>query len=164
MKFLCVSCDEPMKLQTVENGGGGSLSVLYGCPTCDHRIAMLTNPLETEMVQSLGVKIGPGEEAATAASSGNAPSAPPAAAAAGSEASAGESASGCPFSGMVAQMEAEGDSDGPRWTAEALSRLENIPDFVRPMAKQGIEHYARTEGLAEIDEDVLERARGRFGM
>ncbi len=165
MKFLCVTCDEPMKLQTVEDGGGGSLSVLYGCPRCEHRIAMLTNPLETEMVQSLGVKIGPGERAAggePAAAGGAAPAASGATTSAGSEGAA--EGSGCPFSGMVAQMEAEGDSDGPRWTAEALSRLENIPDFVRPMAKQGIEHYARTEGLAEIDEDVLERARGRFGM
>lgn len=163
MKFLCVTCDEPMKLQTVENGGGGSLSVLYGCPRCEHRIAMLTNPLETEMVQSLGVKIGPGEGAAAGEPAASA-EATPAAGATTSEGTEGASGGGCPFSGMVAQMEAEGDSDGPRWTAEALSRLENIPDFVRPMAKQGIEHYARTEGLAEIDEDVLERARGRFGM
>jgi len=158
MKFLCVSCDEPMKLQTVDNSGGGSLSVVYACPRCDHQIAMLTNPLETEMVQSLGVKIGPGEGAGAQAP----------VAAAGSEAvnetGAPTSGSGCPFSGMVAQMQAEAASDGPQWTAEALSRLDNIPELVRPMAKQGIEHYARTEGLAEIDEEVLEHARGRFGM
>lgn len=158
MKFLCVSCDEPMKLQTVGDGGAGSLSVVYGCPRCDHRIAMLTNPLETEMVRSLGVRIGPG--------SGDAEAAEPTGAAretaTGTEAPAG--GSGCPFSGMVAQMEAEATADGPRWTPEALSRLDNIPEFVRPMAKQGIEHYARTEGLATIDEEVLERARGRFGM
>lgn len=164
MKFLCVSCDEPMKLRTVDNSGGGSLSVLYACPRCDHQIAMLTNPLETEMVQSLGVKIGPGE--------GGGPEAPVAAPIAGGPPGNGTAGveeapaagSGCPFSGMVAQMEQESAPDGPRWTAEALSRLDNIPAFVRPMAKQGIEHYARTEGLATIDEEVLERARGRFGM
>lgn len=167
MKFLCVGCDEPMTLQTVENGGGGSLSVLYGCPRCDHRIAMLTNPLETEMVQSLGVKIGPAAGGAEAPPSG-APSAG-AAQASGTEAPGhgaadGETSGGCPFGGMVAQMESAQESDGPRWTDEALARLENIPDFVRPMARQGIEHYARTEGLETIDEEVLERARGRFGM
>ncbi|MFP3940256.1 MAG: hypothetical protein ACLF0P_08115, partial [Thermoanaerobaculia bacterium] len=59
MKFLCVACDEPMELQSVDSSGGGSLSVLYACPECSQRTAMLTNPLETEMVQSLGVKIGP---------------------------------------------------------------------------------------------------------
>ena len=65
---------------------------------------------------------------------------------------------------MVAEMQAAAESNGPRWTAEALARLDNIPSFVRPMAKQGIEHYARTHGLAEIDEEILEQARGRFGM
>jgi hypothetical protein len=53
---------------------------------------------------------------------------------------------------------------GPVWTAAALSRLDNIPDFVRPMARQGIEHYASSNGYPEIDERVLEEARARFGM
>ena len=175
MKFLCVACDEPMKLLTVEDSGGGSLSVLYGCPRCEQKVAMLTNPYETEMVQSLGVKIGPRAAAAVAgatAEAGARTDTPPAAASsgaataesdAGGEAAAG-TASGCPFSGMVAEMQAAAESDGPQWTAEALARLDNIPDFVRPMAKQGIEHYARTHGLAEIDEEILEQARGRFGM
>jgi hypothetical protein len=52
----------------------------------------------------------------------------------------------------------------PAWTAAALARLEGIPDFVRPMARQGIEHYARSNGYAEIDERVLDEARQRFGM
>jgi len=175
MKFLCVACDEPMKLVTVEDSGGGSLSVLYGCPRCQQRVAMLTNPLETEMVQSLGVKIGPQAAAAVAGATAEAggdraaATASPAAAtesAGGGEGIAGptSTASGCPFSGMVAEMQAAAESDGPRWTAEALARLDNIPDFVRPMARQGIEHYARTHGLAEIDEEILEQARGRFGM
>lgn len=153
MKFLCVACDQPMKLQSVDDSGGGSLSVLYGCPTCDAGFAMLTNPYETEMVQSLGVKIGP--------------------AAAGGEmaegARAASGASKCPFSGMVAGMEGGDEKPaarpiGPIWTAEALSRLEGIPEFVRPMARQGIEHYAKSEGYAEIDEKVLAEARTRFGM
>lgn len=140
MKFLCVACDQPMQLQSVDDSGGGSLSVLYGCPSCDAGFAMLTNPYETEMVQSLGVEIRP--------------------AAGGSK---------CPFSGMVAGMEGGDEKPasrpiGPIWTAEALSRLEGIPEFVRPMARQGIEHYAKSEGYAEIDEKVLAEARTRFGM
>ncbi len=152
MKFLCVTCDEPMKLEGVEASGGGSLSVVYACPTCDHKIAMLTNSLETEMVQSLGVRIGPAGPASGAAAGG-----------------AEKAASGCPFSGMVQEMEAEAAraadaSGGPAWTPDALARLANIPDFVRPMAKQGIEHYARTHGHGTINEEVLEAARGKFGM
>lgn len=147
MKFLCIACDEPMKLQSVDDSGGGSLSVLYGCPTCDAGFAMLTNPLETEMVQSLGVKIGP-------------------AAAGGDMAEAARGAGKCPFSGVVREMEetATARPVGPIWTATALARLEGIPEFVRPMARQGIEHYAQSNGYAEIDEQVLEEARTRFGM
>jgi hypothetical protein len=32
------------------------------------------------------------------------------------------------------------------------------------MARQGIEHYAQSEGYTEIDERVLAEARSRFGM
>ena len=59
MKFLCVPCDSPMKLQTVRPPEGGSLSVVYSCPECGYEMAMLTNPFETQLVQSLGVRIGP---------------------------------------------------------------------------------------------------------
>ena len=57
MKFLCVPCDSPMKLQTVGPPESGSLSVVYSCPECGYEIAMLTNAYETQMVQSLGVRI-----------------------------------------------------------------------------------------------------------
>lgn len=163
MKFLCVACDQPMKLESVDRTDGGSLSVLYACPTCSQRTAMLTNPLETEMVQSLGVRIGPAQaggalsEGARAAQGG-----------AGAETAGTAAASRCPFSGVVREMEAEAarpaQPAGPVWTAEALARLEGIPDFVRPMARQGIEHYAKSSGYAEIDERVLDEARARFGM
>ncbi len=62
MKFLCVPCDSPMKLQTVRPPEGGSLSVVYSCPECGYEMAMLTNPFETQLVQSLGVRIGPSTE------------------------------------------------------------------------------------------------------
>ncbi|MEM7351362.1 MAG: PCP reductase family protein [Acidobacteriota bacterium] len=147
MKFLCMTCDEPMKIQHADPpDDGGSISAIFGCPTCSHRIAMLTNPYETQMVQSLGVKIGPGEEAPAEDS-------PAARAAAG----------GCPFSGMIGDMERAKD-DEVLWTASALQRLENIPEFVRPMAKQGIEHYAKSIGHEVVDDELMEEARGRFGM
>jgi hypothetical protein len=58
MKFLCVGCDEPMRFHAVEGPEEGSVSVTFGCPRCGHRIALLTNPMETQLVRSLGVKIG----------------------------------------------------------------------------------------------------------
>ena len=159
MKFLCVACDEPMKLHQAGPPERGSLSVVYGCPKCGHRIAMLTNPMETEMVRSLGVRIGPAPAAAAPpAAAASTPAAARLAPGAAERAAAG----GCPFSGMVAEMETAGD--GIAWTPKALARLENIPDFVRPMARQGVEHYARSEGHAVVDERVLAEARERFGM
>ena len=135
MKFLCVQCDEPMKMLEAKPPEGGSIAAVYGCPTCSNQIAMLTNPMETQLVQSLGVELK----------------------------AEGQEASGCPFSGMLQEMEAQQDG-GVRWTDTALERLERIPEFVRPMARQGIEHFAKTNGHAVIDDEVMEEARGRFGM
>lgn len=166
MKFLCVACDQPMTLQdAMPAEEKGTLAVVYVCGECDHQIAMLTNPWETQLVQSLGVRIGPksGEVAA----------------AGGDATGAGEVAGKCPFAGMVQDLGAgssasappipetspsTGGGDGLRWTAEALSRLDRIPEFVRPMAKQGIEHWARDHGCDRVTEEVLERARGTMGM
>jgi hypothetical protein len=51
-----------------------------------------------------------------------------------------------------------------RWTAAAEARLANIPEFVRPMAKTGIEGFAREKGAQEVDETLLDAAREFFGM
>ena len=151
MKFLCVPCDSPMKLQTVGPPERGSLSVVYACPECGYEMAMLTNAYETQVVQSLGVRIGP--ETGEAASS-----------------TASTSASGgkCPFSAMIpgtpdAQPQA-GEPIPVRWTSAAEARLANIPEFVRPMARTGIEKFALERGAAEVDEKVLDEARDFFGM
>ncbi len=161
MKFLCIACDEPMKITRADPpDGGGSISAVFACPSCSYQIAMLTNAHETQMVQSLGVKIGPGttNAAAVPATAGEA------AAAIETSVAAAAEAGGCPFAGMIGEMEAQKTDDTVSWTAEAEARLENIPEFVRPMAKQGIEHYARSNGHAVVDDAVMEEARGKFGM
>ena len=141
MKFLCVPCDSAMKLQTVGPPERGSLSVVYTCPECGYEIAMLTNAYETQMVQSLGVRIGPDNAAGTGGGK-------------------------CPFTGMIPQGEAvRPDEPAPvRWTAAAEARLANIPEFVRPMARTGIERFARDNGSLEVDETILDAARDFFGM
>src|SRR6188474_44897 len=150
MKFLCVPCDSPMKLQTVGPPERGSLSVVYACPECGYEMAMLTNAYETQVVQSLGVRIGP---AGAAAPDADAPA---------------QAASKCPFTAMIpsadgAQAPAR-DSDPVRWTAAAEARLANIPEFVRPMAKTSIEKFARERGSLEVDEKILDAAKDFFGM
>ena len=51
-----------------------------------------------------------------------------------------------------------------RWTEAAEARLANIPAFVRPMARTGIEQFARERGSLEVDEKILDAARDFFGM
>jgi hypothetical protein len=143
MKFLCVPCDSPMKLQSVGPPERGSLSVVYSCPECGYEMAMLTNAYETQVVQSLGVRIGSATDARASASG-----------------------AGCPFTGMIPAAEGSiADTPAPvRWTAAAEARLANIPEFVRPMARTGIERFARERGASEVDEEILDAAREFFGM
>jgi hypothetical protein len=148
MKFLCVPCDSPMKLQSVGPPERGSLSVVYSCPECGYEMAMLTNAYETQLVQSLGVRIGPETPAAAS----------------------GPSTGGkCPFSAMIpgngeVQPSQAGEPIPVRWTAAAEARLANIPEFVRPMARTGIEKFAQERGALEVDEQILDAARDFFGM
>lgn len=152
MKFLCVPCDTPMKLQTVGPPDRGSLSIVYSCPECGYEMAMLTNAYETQVVQSLGVRIGPDGGGAPAASA------------------SGTSSSGCPFTAMIPATDGAGASTpvsvpvSVRWTPAAEARLANIPAFVRPMARTGIEKFAVERGAQEVDERVLDAARDFFGM
>ena len=147
MKFLCVPCDTPMKLQTVGPPERGSLSIVYSCPECGYEMAMLTNAYETQVVQSLGVRIGSQSETDSKASA---------------------SGAGCPFTAMIPGTEdAQRQVAEPapvRWTAAAEARLANIPAFVRPMARTGIEGFARERGVLEVDEQILDAARDFFGM
>jgi hypothetical protein len=96
MKFLCVPCDTPMKLQSVGPPERGSLSVVYSCPECGYEMAMLTNAYETQVVQSLGVRIGAasdGKELSRLRAEGASASL------AEASAEAGTSSTGCPFTG-----------------------------------------------------------------
>lgn len=59
MRFLCVACDEAMKLvETANTAGGESLSVIFRCPRCERRMALLINSQETRLVRNLGLTIG----------------------------------------------------------------------------------------------------------
>jgi len=143
MKFLCLACDEQMKLEeSAPPVDGAGLTATFRCPRCGQGVAMLTNTWETEVVGSLGVKLANGRE------------------------------SRCPMGAMMSGAgagAAEGAVDAPRgasaglaWTAGALERLERIPEMVRPMARDGIERFARDRGHGVVDEAVLEAARARL--
>jgi hypothetical protein len=50
------------------------------------------------------------------------------------------------------------------WDQEALARLERIPPAARPMAKQGIETYARSKGKSEVSLEDMKQVASRLGM
>lgn len=135
MKFLCVSCDEAMKLEKTGDPDEGSMSITFGCPKCKNKIAMFTNPQETQLVKSLDVCIG------------------------------ASSASSKPLSAVREGLaNQKGDKDGISWTDEAEKRLENVPTFVRNMARIGVINFAKDNGIKEITPDVMEQAREKMGM
>jgi DNA-directed RNA polymerase subunit RPC12/RpoP len=169
VKFLCLDCDEPMKLLKTEGPDEGSLSVVFRCPECGFRVAMLTNPFETQMVRSLGVKVGgrtvpaePFEHLRTSMASAR-PDAFQGAVGPGGGAAAEGEGPGCPFAAMVNEA-AAASLAGITWTPEAEARLERVPAFIRPMAKKAIERYAEGKGYGAITEPVMDEARGVMGM
>src|SRR5688572_26093363 len=113
MKFLCVPCDSPMKLQSVGPPDRGSLSVVYSCPECGYEMAMLTNAYETQVVQSLGVKIGPSTQPGSPASLGTGPSTPLGTGPSDSVSGASSTSGGrCPFSAMIPGTDAPSTASG----------------------------------------------------
>jgi len=128
---------------------------------------MLTNQFETQMVKSLGVKVGGRTEPAQPfehlrASMAQAPdiggadrdAAEPEAAAGGP---------GCPFAAMLAAPDAAAPTR-VLWSPDAAARLDRIPAFIRPMAKTAIERYAEGKGHPTITEAVMDEARAALGM
>lgn len=182
MKFLCIACDEAMRLASTAGPDEGSLTVTFACPGCGHRVAMLTNPWETQMVRTLGVKVGgrTGEPAPFAeVRAGLARQREAAFVEEGSTGEGGSSAAltvpgvpgaggaegpGCPFAAMIPGYGTPAPTEGPAWTPEAEARAERIPAFIRPMARQAIERFARDRGYGTITDTVMDEARSFIGM
>ena len=191
MKFVCLNCETYMTFEKVEKPGEGSLGVFFGCPSCGAKFSMVTNQGETQMVNSLGVKLGGRPAAAepfemtrgtlkdaTLAGTGQMEAylnekiqgGQTAVTAAGSPAEAGEKPSGgCPFSAMVAEMGlTTGEKPGGgttsvsadfAWTADAKEKLDRLPSFVKPMVQGSVEAYARKHGFKTITLQVMDDSK-----
>ncbi|MFZ5861364.1 MAG: hypothetical protein ACOYXR_00745 [Nitrospirota bacterium] len=61
---------------------------------------------------------------------------------------------------MLDRYKSGGEEFG--WSPEAKQRLENIPFFIRPMAKKEIERMAREAGRTEVTVEVMEQAKTAF--
>jgi hypothetical protein len=145
MKFLCIECDEQMRFEERQQPGDGTFAAAFECPRCGRRIAMLANPMETQLVESLGVKIGgrtlepePMElvRGALVAREG----------------------------AFVDQLSASDGQMRPRFTDASQERLARVPSFVRGMVKRIYAEYAVERGISEITPDVMDRARTELGL
>jgi len=186
MKFVCLNCETYMNFEKVEKPGEGSLGVFFGCPSCGAKFSMVTNPGETQMVSSLGVKLGgrtvPAEpfemtrgtlkEEALAGSGQMAAylnekiHAGQPAKGAGEGKPSEKSGGSCPFSAVVAEMgltsgtkAGEGAKSEFSWTPDAKEKLERLPSFVRPMVQSSVEAYARKQGYKSITLQVMDDSK-----
>ncbi len=180
MKFVCLNCETYMSLEKVEKPQEGSLGVFFACPSCNAKFSMVTNAGETNMMNSLGLKLGAKSEPAasmerlralggngqTAAAPKPSSPAPAVAATAASPAKAPEKTSGCPFSAMVAEMgltnsgkPANGGPSEFTWTVDAKEKLERLPAFVKPMVQASVEGYARKQGVTTISLQVMDDSK-----
>jgi DNA-directed RNA polymerase subunit RPC12/RpoP len=163
MKFLCFACDEGMKLEATGGPREGSIEATFVCPRCRHKIVMLTNPWETQLVQTLGVKVGgrtttatPYEQVFGSLAQAEAEGIP--------VSDETQASAGCPFAGMLDASAQQDTSEGIQWTEEAHIRIERIPSFIRPMVQRAIERYAIEQGYPMITDVVMDEARSRLGM
>lgn len=173
MKFLCIDCDEAMKLVSTSDSADGSLNVIFQCPNCSREIAMLTNSMETQMVRAMDVKIGGREKVSepmgklrSSLISNNENINTKEVSSKPENEHLNTSEAKCPFPGMVEQMENQktGKNDTIFWTEGAKERMQRIPGFVRDMVSKSVEQLAKEKGYSEINEAVLDEVRGNLGM
>lgn len=145
MKFLCVECDKQMTFEERALPGDGTLAATFKCPKCGRVVAMLTNPMETQLVASLGVQIG-----------GRGVPAQPLETVRGMVSTGRDDA--------FTEAPAVATTTGAVWTPDAQERLARVPSFVRGMVKRIYADYAKERGIAEITTAVMDTARTELGL
>lgn len=58
--------------------------------------------------------------------------------------------------------DSKNESNAVAWSPEAEKRLENIPDFIRPMARREIERMAKERGATTVTAQVMDEAKEKF--
>ena len=160
MKFLCIDCDRQMAFDERSVPGDGTLAAVFKCPACGRKTAMLANPMETQLVSSLGVKVG-GRTV-------------PEADFEGIRGGVAELRDGPPAEArreVPAEVPADVPAEVPaakpgpvRWSVDAVERLGHVPSFVRGMVKKIYNEYARERGIEEMTPAVMDRARSDLGL
>jgi hypothetical protein len=159
-----------MSFEDREVPGDGTLAAVFRCDSCGRSVAMLTNPMETQLVSSLGVEIGgrevPSEPMEATRGAIEEPRI------GGSDAkverradedgasSAADAGSATPDGGEPG----DGDRSKVEWTDAAARRLDRVPSFVRGMVHRIYTDWARERGIREITPEVMDRARTDLGL
>ena len=160
-----------MKLDRTLPPDDDAISAVFACPNCGASFAMHTNSMETQLVRSLGVKIGSEAtdrqpmEMIRGSLAGAKEIETPHVESMTNDSESTQSGGKCPFTGTVTEAYAnEAPNSGPPWTEAAEARLERVPSFIRSMVKKGIEDVAKQKGYAEVTEEVMQEVRGEIGM
>lgn len=121
-----------------------SMRVSFRCPGCEGGVSMVTNPGETQLVYSLGVKLGGKSEAKGA--------------------DKGTHVKPLELTRTTLKTRGPGaeEKESPVWTPGAEKRLNNVPSFIRPMARRAVEGLAAKKGVKVIDEALMDEAKGKF--
>ncbi|HEX6133318.1 MAG TPA: PCP reductase family protein [Longimicrobiales bacterium] len=120
--------------------GDGTMTAVFTCAACGREVAMLTNPMETQLVSSLGIQVG------------------------------GRSVPEQPMELVRSTLATGGDAFAESapvrvtWSDDANERLARVPTFVRGMVKRIYSDYARERGIATITPDIMDRARAELGL
>lgn len=126
-----------MVFNSAESSEDNSVGIKFICNSCSREIAMFANPMEAQLVKSLGVQVGgrdtlprPMEMIASSL--------------------------------LNATSGSEEEEEALVWESEAEERLQNVPEMARPMAKAAIERYARKNNMSSISVTVMDEAKSRL--
>lgn len=129
MKFLCIKCDKAMSLKKVEEDSQKSVGLTFHCSSCGSSFAMLTNPMETQLVKSMGVAIG------------------------------GKKKPHSPMEIIDDSLSGGEQPGGLRWDKDAEERLNNVPAMARSMARAAIERSANAKGVKVITTAFMDEVK-----
>ena len=147
MKFLCIQCDHIMAFAERQLPGDGTLAAVFECSACGREIAMLTNPMETQLVSSMGIEIG----------GRTVPEQP-------MELVRGNLDGGREDAFVEEEPPAPARPLRVEWTPAAVDRLGRVPSFVRGMVKRIYTDYARERGIGRMTPEVMDTARSDLGL
>ena len=153
MKFLCIECDNVMDFAERQLPGDGTLAAVFSCGSCGREVAMLTNPMETQLVSSLGIKIGGREVPAQPLELVR------------SSLEGGREEVFAISEDIPRQPAGQASQAGSvLWSPEATERMRKVPSFVRGMVKRIYVDWAKEHAVAEITPEVMDRARTELGL